>query len=561
MIRNRYRTILVFFARIISALILWELVLPRFGLRRLVARTRPARLRRIGSASRAMAVRMGGVMIKLGQFLSSRLDVLPDEITSELAGLQDEVPPEDFNEIRNLAEEELGSSLSDRYASFDTHPLAAASLGQVHRAQLHADTERNNGVESGLEAFVPHVVVKIQRPNIEAIIATDLRALRTVGTWLERYPPIRRRVNIPGLLIELERVLGEEIDYLAEAGNVEIFAENFNHRPGVRVPKVIWSHTTRRVLTLEDVYAIKITDYHEITAAGINRGEVAKRLFHTYMQQIFVDGFVHADPHPGNLFVQPHPAQLDEEPAWELTFVDFGMVAQVRPEHYKGLREMAIGLATSDSARLVRSFQMLGFLLPDADLDLIQQAQAIVFERMWGKSMGELRSIDYDQMLDIAKDFRHLIYQMPFQVPQNMIFLGRTVAILSGMCTGLDPDFNLWEELSPYAREFLSEEAGSEVMRWLRETMLVIQTFPAAMQRLNQIMGKLDRGEMEVHAPQVSNQISRLEFSVRRLVGALIFAAFLISGAQFYLANQQYLGLILFGGALISLMWVILTRR
>ena len=149
------------------------------------------------------------------------------------------------------------------------------------------------------------VVVKVQRPNIEKIIATDLAAIRTVGGWIKRYPPIRKRANIPGLITEFTRVLYEEIDYLAEGKNAEIFAANFSNDPGVLVPKVIWTHTTKRVLTLEDVRAIKITDYDEITAAGISRSEVAGRLLNTYLKQIFEDGFFHADPHPGNLFVKP----------------------------------------------------------------------------------------------------------------------------------------------------------------------------------------------------------------------------------------------------------------
>ena len=560
MIHRRYRIILLFFARLITALVIWELALPQLGLRRLVVQTRSARLRRTGSEYRQLAVRMGGVLIKLGQFLSSRLDVMPDEITSELAGLQDEVPPEDFSDIHRQAEAELGCALSDRYATFESVPLAAASLGQVHRATLHPPTGIKNGVGNDLMESCLNVVVKIQRPDIETIIDTDLRALRAVGSWVQRFALIRRRVNIPALLNELERVLAEEMDYLAEAGNVEIFTANFSDRAGVRVPQVIWSHTTRRVLTLEDVYAIKITDFDDITATGIDRSEVAERLFHTYMQQIFQDGFVHADTHPGNLFVRPHPAEGGETPDWDLTFVDFGMIARVRPEHLEGLRDMAIGLATSDSHRLVSSFQKLDMLLPNADLQLIEQAQAKVFDSIWGMSMAEMQSISYHEMREMGKDFRDLIYQMPFQMPQDLIFLGRTVAILSGMCTGLDPKFNLWENLAPYAQEFLAAEAGGDIVRWLREAVWIVQIFPTSMRRMNSIMGKIEVGELEVRAPQVSRQINQLEFSVRRLVGALVFAAFLISGVQFYLADEQLLGSILFGSALVALVWVMLTR-
>ncbi|MEJ2759020.1 MAG: AarF/UbiB family protein, partial [Anaerolineales bacterium] len=294
--KARYRRISFFFARIIASLFFWELILPRIGFRRAVNRTRSARLTKIARAYHDLAVQLGGVLIKVGQFLSARMDVLPGEITDELAGLQDEVPAEDPYKIRRLAEDELGAPLDERFAHFETTPLAAASLGQVHRAQLKPEDAEEFGVE---------VVVKVQRPDIETIIATDLSALNWAGRVVMRYKPIQKRVDVPSLLAEFTSVLYEEIDYLAEGRNAETFAHNFADVKGVRVPAVVWSHTTKRVLTLEDVYAIKISDHAEIDQAGVDRGEVAVRLFDTYMRQIFEDGFFHADPHPGNLFVDP----------------------------------------------------------------------------------------------------------------------------------------------------------------------------------------------------------------------------------------------------------------
>jgi predicted unusual protein kinase regulating ubiquinone biosynthesis (AarF/ABC1/UbiB family) len=353
MFASRYRRIVLFFLRVVVSLFVWELILPRVGLRGLSQRTRSARLRGLAVRFRALAVRMGGVLIKVGQFLSSRLDVLPQEITAELAGLQDEVPPENFADIRRVAEAELGATLAQTFAAFDETPMAAASLGQAHRAQVRATDE----------SPPQPVVVKVQRPQIEALIATDLAALGTVGGWLKRYPPIRRRADVPALLAEFTRILYEEIDYLAEGRNAETFAANFKGRAGVRIPRVIWSHTTRRVLTLEDVSALKITDYAAITAAGVDRAEVARRLFDTYLQQIFEDGFFHADPHPGNLFVSPLTPDSAEEDggeasiAWQLTFIDFGMVGRVPSNLRAGLREAAIAVGTRDSARLVKAYQ------------------------------------------------------------------------------------------------------------------------------------------------------------------------------------------------------------
>ncbi|MBE9524120.1 MAG: AarF/ABC1/UbiB kinase family protein [Chloroflexi bacterium] len=294
-------------------------------------------MKKIAVGYRELAVAMGGVLIKVGQFLSARADILPEEITTELSGLQDEVPAEDFSAIRQLAERELGAELNQRFASFEEIPLAAASLGQVHRAKMKADGEEPE--------FGVNVVVKIQRPNIEEVIAIDLAALGTVGRWVMRYKPISRRADIPALLTEFSKILYEEIDYLAEGRNAEIFAENIRDVKGVRVPAVVWTHTTRKVLVLEDVFSIKVIDYKAIEAAGIDRSVVARRLFDVYLKQIFEDSFFHADPHPGNLFVEPDPDGSDNG-GWKLTFVDFGMVGHVLPNARAGLRELAIGLGT-----------------------------------------------------------------------------------------------------------------------------------------------------------------------------------------------------------------------
>ena len=298
------------------------------------------------------------------------------------------------------------------------------------------------------------MVVKIQRPNIEKIIETDLAALRTVGNWVGRYKPIQRRMNVHALLSEFTRILYEEIDYLAEGSNAETFNENFKGYPGVRVPRVVWSHTTKRALTLENVFGIKITDYDAITEAGISRADVAARLLDTYLKQIFEDGFFHADPHPGNLFVKPLPGRTSSSGAqkWELTFVDFGMVGTVPPKLRQGLREMVVGIGTQDTGRIIHAYQMMDMLLPNADLELLERMGSEAFDRFWGKDMTELNEISFKELEDFSGEFRDIIYDMPFQVPQNVIFLGRCVGILSGICTGLDPKFNVWDHLSPYAQ-------------------------------------------------------------------------------------------------------------
>ena len=574
MLRARYRRIIFFFARIIISIIIWDLFLPRLGLRRLSQSTRSRRLQRIAIQYRALAVQMGGVLIKVGQFLSARVDVLPSVITSELTGLQDEVPEEDFGDIRALVENEFGAPIEEKFLEFDDAPEAAASLGQVHRARVSVeatDFAGLRGAEEDSDNHILEVVVKVQRPDIETIIATDLAALKTVGNWLKRYPPINRRADVPALLAEFSRILYEEIDYISEGQNAETFAEHFRNRTGVHVPDVVWSHTTKRVLTLEDVRAIKITDYDRITAAGIDRAEVAVRLFETYLQQIFEDGFFHADPHPGNLFVTPQAQPLQPQAGeegerdkadteWLLTFVDFGMVGRLSPEMLSGMREMVIAVGTRNASRLVKSYQQLGVLLPGADIELIERAEARLFDRFWGKSMQELASLRQKEMLEFAREFRELIFTMPFQIPQDMILLGRAVGILSGMCTGLNPEFNVWEGLAPYAQKLVFEESGGRRFPWLEEIGELLRNLLEYPRRVVGVLEKLERGDLAVRVPELTDQVKDLEHAVNRMAGGFVFAALLLAGVEVYLAGEIQFAIILLAAAALTLTWILFHR-
>jgi predicted unusual protein kinase regulating ubiquinone biosynthesis (AarF/ABC1/UbiB family) len=568
MLRARYRRIIYFFARILVSELFWDLFLPRIGLSRWSNRTRSERARKIAIKYRAMAIQMGGVLIKVGQFLSARVDVLPSEVIDELSDLQDEVPAESIDAIQAVAEAELGMPLLDKFIEFDPVPLAAASLGQAHIAKLRITKDQArllnapvNGIDDFGEITYP-VVVKIQRPKIETIIATDLAAIQTVGGWIKRYPPIRKRANIPGLIAEFKRVLYEEIDYLAEGRNAETFAANFSNDPGVLVPKVIWTHTTKRILTLQDVRGIKITDYDEITAAGINKSEVAARLLNTYLKQIFEDGFFHADPHPGNLFIKPIKNAGEQTPTqaeWLLTFIDFGMVGRMRPEIRDGLRELLIGVGLQDASRVVKSYQILGILLPGADISLLEKAESEMFKRFWGKGMDELTHIKMEEIHDFAHEFRDILFNMPFQLPQDLIFLGRAVGILSGMCIGLDPQINVFEHLAPFSQKIIKEEAQHDWSYWVKEAGDIARRMITLPTRADMLITKLERGELNVRDPQLTENIKKLQKTVSKAVGGIIFATFLFASIQLSVANQEVLTWIFRIAAVIAFFWIIFS--
>ncbi len=286
----RFGRTVMYFAWLFVQTLFWYMLVQRY-FPDYVKRTNLERWKGWARSFRGFAIEMGGVMIKAGQFVSTRSDILPPEVTEELAVLRDEVPYVPSYKIREIIEQELGP-LPTRFSQFDDVPVAAASLGQVHRARLH------NG---------DRVVIKVQRPGIAEICHTDLAAMNVVARVAMRFKFISRRMDAVALIQEFGRVLLEELSYKHEALNAKNFARMFKEDLGVYIPAVYAEHSTDCVITIEDVTTIKLDDYAALEAAGINRKAVANRLMQTYLLQIFEERHFHADPHPGNLFVYPLP--------------------------------------------------------------------------------------------------------------------------------------------------------------------------------------------------------------------------------------------------------------
>jgi len=556
---RRYQRTLWFAAWLFARVLLWEVALRWLVSEGAVRRGRPARLKRWAREFREMAAAMGGVMIKLGQFISSRVDILPPEILAELATLQDEVPTVPFAAIRGRVEDELGP-LTDRFSAFEETPVAAASLGQAHRARL-PDGER--------------VVVKVLRPGIHSLVATDLKALGVVAGWAMKLPFIRRRANVPALLDEFSVVLWRELDYRQEARNAERFQAMFAADPGVYIPQVYPAYSTGCVLTLEDVSAIKITDYAAISAAGVDRRDVARRLVDTYLEMVFIERFFHADPHPGNLFVYPLPPDAPASNGqhrdgkallgrpFYLIFVDFGMVGHLTPPIAQSLHETLLALTTRDARRLVQSYESLGVLLPGADLDRIEAAARAAFDRVWGLSMAEIGAMPLSEATSLAREFKDLLFSLPFQVPQDLLYLARAVGILTGMATGLDPAYDPWHEILPFATRVLSGDGAvpPPPSLSLRDTGLDLLRRAAQLPLVAEgVLRRADQGELVVRvvpSADLDRRLAALERAQRRAVSAITFAALLVSTTVLYTAGEHTLsalGLGLSGLAFLRLM-------
>lgn len=543
--QTRYRRILRFFSGLIAHIIWWDLVVrraPVVGQR--VITSRSERYRMLSREFRALAVDMGGVMIKLGQFLSARVDVLPVEITEELKGLQDEVPPADSRVVMGLLREQLGD-ISRRFATIDPEPIAAASLGQVYRARLKPPRGSDEPGEQ--------VVIKVQRPFIEDLVRTDLAALRVVARWLMRYKPIRKRANVPALMEEFARTLWKELNYRAEADNAEQFARIHADNPRIYIPKVYREHSTDRVVVLEDVEALKIWEIDALEAAGIDPKDVADLLLEAYYKQIFVAEFVHADPHPGNLFVRPQAlpaADGDGEEApsaakrlFQLIFVDFGMAVSLPESVSANLRKVLVGITQRDSRQLTEAYRDLGFLLPGADLDRITEAQEAVLNQIYGRNLLDLAQPDPREVEAIGREFRDLLFDFPFQIPQDFIYLGRAVGMVSGVVSHLDPEINPWRQIERYGTQLIRSQSISHLREMGVSGILeALRPYLETPIRIQRLLEEAEKGRLRVQLRtdrDALQQQERLEKRVGQLGWSIVSAAGILSATLIYLDRRR----------------------
>ncbi len=387
-------------------------------------------------------IRLGPTFIKIGQSLATRGDLLPLSYVKELVKLQDQVPPFPNAEAFARIEAELGRRVQEAYAAFDTEPVAAASLGQVYRAQLHTGEE---------------VAVKVQRPGLAEIIGFDIAVLRRLTDLMRRFPQMNENADWEGMLREFSETITEEMDYVQEGRNADLFRENFKKWQTIHVPRIHWSHTTPRVLTMEFIHGTKVVDIEQLKVKRFSPVKVNRLLVRTYLKQLLEDGFFHADPHPGNLLVMDNG---------RLAFFDFGMTGKITPRLQSLMINAFFHVVSRDVQGLAQDLINLDFLKPGVDPEQIRPIVEGLFQHYLNLKLGEVN------FKELTYDLADVMYEYPFRLPANFTYIIRALMTLEGIGIVTDPEFSFFDTAKPYAKEFMLKREGRLFRKLLVDKLL-----------------------------------------------------------------------------------------
>ncbi len=463
---------------------------------------------------------LGPTFIKVGQLFSTRADIFPIEYVEELAKLQDKVPAFSYEQVEATIEKELGKKIPELFQSFEPIPLAAASLGQVHKAVLHTGEL---------------VVVKVQRPGLKKLFEIDLQILKGITRYFQNHPKWGRGRDWIGIYEECCRILWEEIDYLNEGRNADTFRRNFRGYDWVKVPRVYWRYTTSRVLTLEYVPGIKISQYEALEAAGLDRKAIARQGAQAYLVQLLNSGFFHADPHPGNIAVSPNGS---------LIFYDFGMMGRIKSNVREGLMETLFGIAQKDGDRVVQSLVNLGAIAPVDDMGPVRRSVQYMLDNFMDKPF------ENQSVAAISEDLYEIAYNQPFRFPATFTFVMRAFSTLEGVGKGLDPEFNFMEVAQPYAMQLMTNMNGSEGNTFLNElSRQAVQVSSSAFglpRRLEDTLDKLERGDVRVRVRSIETErLLRRQSSIQLSISyALLISGFTLSATILVVNNYVWWALV-----------------
>ncbi|MCL5025612.1 MAG: AarF/ABC1/UbiB kinase family protein [Chloroflexi bacterium] len=484
-------------------------LLAQFGVGHLSPRQRRLFGRVIGGTPHTQAehLRMalgelGGAFIKLGQVLSTRADLLPPEYIAELSKLQDAAPPVPFEQVRQTIYEELGEWPENVFGAFDPEPAASASIGQAHSARLKDGRE---------------VIVKVRRPGIEAQVEQDLEILRGVSEWAEANTPIGEYYNLADLVDEFAYTLRNELDYNLEGRNADRFRQNFADDEGIYVPHVHWRFTTSKVLTLERVGGIKVSDAEALDRAGIDRHGVAENSVRLMLLEVFEFGFFHADPHPGNFFVRPDGS---------IALIDFGMVGRVDKRMQEALLRIGLAAVRLDAEALADELYLLGVAGGRAKRLALQRDLSHLLGRYAEGSIKDLAASEATgEVMSIALHHK-------LQLPSELVMLFRVISVSESIGARLDPNFRLFAFATPYLRDFWQERRSPQATasRFFRAATDATELSLELPRRASRLLTELERGEVgiRVNIEDVHELTRQLHRAVNRLALSLLFAALVV---------------------------------
>ncbi|KAL2342996.1 hypothetical protein Fmac_004281 [Flemingia macrophylla] len=494
-------------------------------------------------------LRLGPTFIKIGQQFSTRVDILPQEYVDQLSELQDQVPPFPSDTAIAIVEEELGNPLASVFDQFDYEPIAAASLGQVHRARLRGQ----------------EVVVKVQRPGLKDLFDIDLKNLRVIAEYLQKIDPKSDGAKRDWVAIydECASVLYQEIDYTKEAANAELFASNFKNLDYVKVPTIFWDYTTPQMLTMEYVPGIKINKIQALDQLGVDRKRLGRYAVESYLEQILSHGFFHADPHPGNIAV-------DDVNGGRLIFYDFGMMGSISQNIREGLLEAFYGIYEKNPDKVLQAMIQMGVLVPTGDMTAVKRTAQFFLNSFEERLAAQRREREMataelgfkkplskeekvlkkkERLAAIGEDLLSIAADQPFRFPATFTFVVRAFSVLDGIGKGLDPRFDITEIAKPYALELLKfREAGVEVIlkadfrkRWDRQSQAFYNIFRQAerVEKLAEIIQKLEQGDLKLRVRTLDSERAFQRIAaVQKTVGNAIAAGSLINLATVLYLNS-----------------------
>ncbi len=484
---------------------------------------------------------LGPTFVKLGQVLSTRPDLLPPAYIAELAKLQDTVPPAPWELVRAQIEAELGAPIDEVFATLDPEPLAAASLAQVHAATLPDGTE---------------VVVKVQRPNVEATIYVDLDILADAARLLQERTPLGELYDLPEIVEEFAATLRAELDFYREGHNADRFRANFASEPYLYIPKVYWEYTTRRVLVLERIHGIKIDDIAALDAAGYDRYRIGLHAARMVIKEVLEDGFFHADPHPGNFFVMPGEV---------IGAMDFGMVGYLSRRTRTDLVRLYIAAVQLDEEAVVDQLVRMGVVGGAVDRMGLQHDIGRLLRKYAGLPLKAIRARDVmEEAMPIA--FRHHL-----RLPSELWLLGKTLGMMEGVGLKLVPDFDMFAVSRPYVQRFMREMASPRA--WMPALIRGVGDWAQLLDMLPrtgmQLLTRAERGELEVSLrhQELGRALVYLDRLANRLALSILLAALIVGLAllvpAFHLAEQGGLvtALVVLGFVLASMvgLWLIIS--